>query len=255
MISDWFRGTPGAAPDAVRLFCLPHAGGSAALFAPWRRLLLPEVDVCPVLLPGRDSRRTQPPYTSARALVDDLTAELLTHLERQEMPFAFFGHSLGAAIAYDVAGALERAGGRGPRALIVSGRRSPYAPRRELRSHTLGDDAFVASLVELGGVPQEFAGRRETYKFFVPLLRADFAVDESYEPAAAPPGVRCPVLAVTGADDPLATPGDLGRWREVTRGDFSWRVFPGGHLYLRQAPGELLALIRTLVGGAHVTSP
>ncbi|WPO75872.1 thioesterase II family protein [Streptomyces sp. KN37] len=249
------RTTPKAAPDAVRLFCFPHAGGSASFFAPWREPLLPDIDVCPVLLPGRESRSAEPPPTEARDVIEELAGELARREDLAERPYAFFGHSLGAAIAYDVACALEAAGRPGPGALIVSGRRSPYAPRRVVRSHTLDDDAFVASLVRLGGVPAEFLGRGETYKFFLPLLRADFALDESYRPGFAPPGVRCPVLAVTGADDPLATPGDLAGWRETTRGEFSARSFPGGHFYLRAAadelrtaaPDGLLATIRALL--------
>ncbi len=248
MASDWFRGTPGAAPDAIRLFCFPHAGGTASFFMPWREGLLPDIDVCPLQLPGRDSRGAEPAYTEARALIDALTRELSACHDR---PFAFFGHSLGAAIAHDVAGALESAGGPGPRALIVSGRRSPYTPRRVLRSHTLTDDEFVALLVRLGGVPREFLGRQELYKFFLPLLRADFAVDESYEPGCAPPGVRCPVLAVTGTDDPLAAPADLAGWREVTTGDFASQAFSGDHFYLRHAPGDLMAAIRARLAAAR----
>ncbi|WP_055480132.1 alpha/beta fold hydrolase [Sphaerimonospora mesophila] len=241
---DWFRATPRAAPDAIRLFCFPPAGGAASLFTPWRDRLLPHIDVHTVQLPGREERGAEPPYTEARLLVRELTAQL-TACQQGNRPYAFFGHSLGAAIAYDVACAMRSEGVPGPRALIVSGRRSPYAPRRVTRSHMLSDDEFVAWLVRLGGVPRVFLGRTETYKFFLPLLRADFAVDETYAPSTPPPGVRCPVLAVTGTDDPLTAPADLAAWAEVTQGPFDQREFSGGHFYLNGAPEELLEAIRT----------
>ncbi|MEV0174413.1 alpha/beta fold hydrolase [Streptomyces sp. NPDC050803] len=241
-VPEWFRATPGATRDAVRLFCFPPAGGSASLFAPWRERFLPHIDVCTVQLPGREERRAEPAHTEAGLLVEELTAALAV-CQEDGRPYAFFGHSLGAALAYNVACGLEAKGVPGPRALIVSGRRSPYAPRRAVRSHSLDDDAFVAWLVDIGGVPSAFLGRPETYKFFLPLLRADFAVDESYAPSVPGPGVRCPVLAVTGKDDPIATPADLGAWAGVTQGAFEQREFEGGHFYLKQAPQELLAAI------------
>jgi medium-chain acyl-[acyl-carrier-protein] hydrolase len=228
----------------MQLFCFPPAGGSASLFAPWRERFLPYIDVCTVQLPGREDRRAEPACTEAGLLVEELTARLAVCQENGR-PYAFFGHSLGAALAYNVACGLGAMGVPGPGALIMSGRRSPYAPRRVVRSHSLDDDAFVAWLVSIGGVPSAFLGRPETYKFFLPLLRADFAVDESYAPNAPRPGVRCPVLAVTGRDDPITAPADLGAWAEVTQGAFAQREFEGGHFYLRHAPQELL----TAIGG------
>ena len=242
----WFAATAGSPPDAVRLFCFAPAGSDASFFGPWRDRLRPEIDVCPVQLPGRGPRSSQTPYTRADELVRDLVTELRRWPDR---PYAFFGHSLGAALAYEVACGLAAAEAIGPRALIVSGRRSPYTARRALRIFALPDDEFVAHLVRLGGLPPAVLGRTELYRFLLPALRADFAVDESYAPQRPAPGLSCPVLAVTGTDDPLAGPADLAAWQEVTSGDFAQQAFAGGHFYLRPAPEELFETIRKSVAG------
>lgn len=241
MTVEWFEGTPGAAPDALRLFCLPNAGGTTSFFRAWRTLLLPEIDVCPLRLPGREARAGEPAYTRMDALVAGVVAALLPETRR---PYALLGHSLGSLTAYEVALALAEARAPGPVALVTSCFRAPTSPRRPRRIAGLPDDEFVEALAGFGGLPAKLVGRREAYKFFVPMLRADFSVAESYPVRTAPRPVTCPVLTVGGDEDPLVTGAELRQWRSATTGDFMCQEFSGGHFFLQDPPRELIDLVR-----------
>lgn len=241
MTVEWFEGTPGAAPDALRMFCFPHAGGTTSFFRAWRKLLLPEVDVRPLRLPGREARGGEPAYTRMDALVAGVSAALLPETRR---PYALLGHSLGSLTAYEVALALAEAGAPDPVALVTTCFRAPTSPRRPRRIAGLPDDEFVEALARFGGIPAKLVGRREAYKFFLPMLRADFAVAESYPVHTVPRPLACPVLTVGGDQDPLVTRAELRQWRSATTGDFTCQEFAGGHFFLQDPPAELVDLVR-----------
>ncbi len=241
MTTQWFTGTPGAAPDALRLFCFPHAGGATSFFRGWRKLLLPDIDVCPIRLPGRETRADEAPYTRMDTLVADVVEGLLEHTGR---PYALFGHSLGTLMAYEVACGLAKAGAPDPAALVVAAFRAPHSARRPRRIAALPDDEFVEALAGFGGIPPKLLGRKETYKFFVPVLRSDFSVAESYPVRTSVTGLTCPVLAVGGDDDSLASRDEIAQWRDAAGGDFGFRMFAGGHFFVQDPPEELVTLVR-----------
>jgi len=240
----WVAGTAGngagPAPDApVRLFCFAHAGGGVAFFRPWRLALAPAVDVRPVLLPGRESRIRELPYRRIEQLLDPLAAALLPHLDR---PYALFGHSLGSIIAYEVARRLS-AGGSGPACLLVSGRRAPTLPSTRRQFSALPEDEFVAAVATLNGTPPEVLRQPQLLRLLLPALRADFELNETYRPLPGPV-LRCPLGAYLGAADPEVDPAELLGWHRETAGEFTLRMFPGDHFYLRDGRPEVLAAVR-----------
>ncbi|THA24091.1 thioesterase [Streptomyces sp. RKND-216] len=242
MSGSWVSPTPSGADARLRIFCFAHAGGGSAFFRPWREQTPTGIEVVPVVLPGRESRMREQPHRRMTPLVSELVAGLRPHLDR---PYAFFGHSLGSVVAYEAARALRRAGDPGPEALLVSGRRAPHMPSRLSPVSGLAEKDFLAEMVRLGGTPAEVAGKPEVIRLFLPFLRADFELNETYRPAPGPL-LSCPVHAFCGDRDPLAAPQEVGGWREVTSGNFRLRVFPGDHFYLKDSKEVLEALWSSL---------
>lgn len=239
------RGDP-----AVRLFTFAHAGGGAAFFRPWRRALAPRVEVRPVLLPGRESRVREPPYHRIEQLLDPLCAALEPHLDthldthrdtHRDTPYALFGHSMGAVVAYEVA---RRFTGRGhpPVCLIVSGRRAPRTPSTRRLLCALPDREFLAAVGALNGTPGEVLDQPDLLAMFLPALRADFELNEMYQPL---PGrsLSCPLVAYLGAEDPEADAAELLAWRGESAGEFTLRIFGGDHFYLRDGRPDVLAAV------------
>lgn len=232
------------ASGATQLFCFSHAGGGPSFFRPWGAALQPEIAVRRVLLPGRESRLEEPPFRRIADLVGPLCAALEPHLDR---PYALFGHSMGAAVAYEVARRLSAGGTRGPGCLIVSGRRAPGLGGSHRRLSTRPDDEFVAEVGRLGGIPPEVLGEPELLGMLLPALRADYELAETYRPL---PGGRldCPVVAYVSTSDPAVTYSEMLAWREETTGEFSIRVFRGDHFYLKGGRPDVLAAIREDLG-------
>ncbi|SDD62009.1 thioesterase II family protein [Actinokineospora iranica] len=232
-MAGWIAGTVSDAP--VRLFCFAHAGGGGTFFRPWRAAMEPEIGVCPVVLPGRESRIKEPAHTRMGPLVDALVEGLLPYLDR---PYAFFGHSLGALVSYEVAKVL-----RGPLCLFVSGRRAPHLPNQRRDVYDLPQAEFAREMLDLGGTPPELVRQPELLEFFMPVLRADFELNETYRAVPAEP-LSCPVFGFVGDGDPLAGVDEVAAWRSVTAGSFGLRVFRGDHFYLKDSAAGVQAAVR-----------
>jgi medium-chain acyl-[acyl-carrier-protein] hydrolase len=233
-------------PDArLRLFCLPYAGGGASLFRAWAKQFAADVEVCPVQLPGRESRLFETRYRRIGPLVQALVFELGNEFVR---PFALFGHSLGALVAYELARWSQSTGASGLAALYVSGHRAPHLPNRHPMIHTLPDDQFVRELRRLDGTPAEVLEDEELRELMLPLLRADFALAETYEHE---PGelLDCPVKAFGGRGDWVVAEDEIVAWRACTRGPFSHRMLPGGHFLVDSASGLLVEQLEQDVRG------
>jgi surfactin synthase thioesterase subunit len=215
-------------PDTtrVRLFCLPHAGSGAAAFYRWKRTLA-TLDICPVLLPGREMRLAEPSLEDAAELVDELLEALAPYLD---VPFAIFGHSMGALLAYEWALRLEDAGLRRPLCLFVSGRDAAHLPFGHRELHRLDDAQFVAELKRRYGGSSELLEDAELRKVFLPILRADIRLVEGYRHGAEEL-LECPVMAFAGQDDTSVSDAGLKGWGDLTRGEFAARRFEGDHSY------------------------
>jgi medium-chain acyl-[acyl-carrier-protein] hydrolase len=225
---------------ANRLFCFPYAGGgSAAIYRTWQQGLPPEVEVCPIMLPGREARFTERPYTRVEELVAELSKHIRPYLD---VPFQFFGHSMGALISFDLARHLRRQQLPQPTQLFVSAHRSPQLPRRQEPMHTKTDAEFMASLEEIGGTPEAILHNKELMEIFLPLLRADFTLCEIYQYQPEAP-LDYPITAFGGRDDKDIPVSDIEGWLSQTSNTFSSQTFPGGHFYLHPCQKQLLQSI------------
>jgi medium-chain acyl-[acyl-carrier-protein] hydrolase len=240
--SSWFH-TPAARPHArLRLYCIPYAGGGPGVFREWPGGLRDDVEVRAVVLPGRQRRFGEPALTSVEALADQLVPALCAELDR---PFAIFGHSLGAGLAYEVARRLAN-GALRPVRLLASGASAPHRPG--LEHHLLPDAEFAEAVGGLGGTPPELLAHEELLELMLPILRADFTAAETYYRPPRPE-LGCPVSVFGGAEDPIVSSDDLAAWAEHTRSSCSVHVLPGDHFFLDSARDELLRLVdRELAG-------
>lgn len=229
--------SPGA---AVRLFCLPHTGGGAAVYRQWAGLLAPDVEVVAIRLPGRECRLREQPYSRMEDLVAQLVERVGPLLDR---PHAWFGHSMGALIAFEVCRALRRRGLPEPVRLLVSGRRAPHLTGWEPPVHAAPHREVMERLRLLNGTPPEILDDAAMMSALLPVLRADFAVSERYRYTADRP-LDCPITALGGTDDPMAGVPELSAWREHTRGDFTAHVVEGDHFFLHTSRESVMPRIR-----------
>lgn len=237
----WLRTFHPASPTAPRLVCLPHAGGSAGYFFPASARLSPAVHVLAVQYPGRQDRRAERCIESITELADTLTPYVLAHADR---PLALFGHSLGAAIAFELTRRLEDRG-VAPLALIVSGCRAPSRRRAET-VHQLDDDGLLQELQALGGTDASLLHDEEVMRMALPAIRGDYTAAETYRWVPGPP-LRTPIHVHTGEADPQVSLEDAAAWREHTAAGFSLTSYRGGHFYLDDHAAQVTDAIGRLI--------
>ncbi len=228
----------------LRLFCFPSAGGGPAQYRPWMRTLPEIFELQLIQLPGREARLREPLMRRMPEIVTEIGQALLPMVDQ---PYAFFGHSMGALLAFEVARWLRRTGAQEPVHLFVSGRRAPNQHDPDRMIHALDDAEFLREIVaRYNGIPQVILDDPELLQIFLPTLRADLEVIETYQYAHEAP-LHCALTAFAGFSDQRASLHDLQNWRAQTTGAFRARQFAGEHFYLQNQRDVLLAeLLSTL---------
>lgn len=231
MNSTWFRRFTKPLDNGPRLVCFPHAGGAATAYMQLARALSADLDVLSVQYPGRQDRYGEEPFTALAPLVEAVAGELARELAAEpHRPYALFGHSMGALVAFETARQLARGDAPAPQRLFLSGRGAP-----ETRRSPLGpafDDADVlAEIRRLNGTDQAMLDNPEVMEMVLPALRADYRALGTYSWGGGEP-LSVPVTALIGDGDPMVTLPDVRSWQAHTTGTFELRVFEGGHFYL-----------------------
>lgn len=224
----------------VQLLCLPYSGGSANLYLAWKKKLPPWIEVCPVELPGHGARIGSELETSMSRLVRRVAGDVLPSLRR---PFALFGHSMGAVLAFELAHAVRTfRHGEEPLLLFASGTSAP-SRRNDARYARIQSDAdLLAELRSLRGTPEEVLGAPELMALILPVLRADLQICGNYRYVSRP-RLRCPIQVLVGESDDTSLPGSVEAWREHTSGECSVERFPGGHFFIHSEEAAVLRLI------------
>jgi surfactin synthase thioesterase subunit len=234
--------TTGDAPARVRVYCFPHAGGSASTYLSWSRSPRSDgVEFVPVELPGRGTRRHEPLADSISQLAKEFTDFLATRPTTEQ--FVLFGHSLGGNICYEVARESETNELPMPFLLIVSGVRPPgFLDAVEI--HDLPDEELLTTLAKMGGTPARLLDDPGLRRVVLPILRADLALLAQYGKESVARRVSCPISVFGGTEDVFVTPERLRAWLRLTSSPRRYlRTFPGGHFFLNDNQDQVLAEI------------
>ena len=231
-----YHPNPGA---SLRLFCFPYAGGSARIYRSWGKHLPSCVEVCAVQLPGRDRRIAETPFNNLASLVRATAEALHAFLNK---PFAFFGHSMGALLSFEFAHYLRAEFNLSPEHLFLSGRSAAHVDNNEPSIYDLPTPQLLEELQQLKGTPPHVLENPDLMELMLPLLRADFALADTYTYSARPL-LTCPLTALGGLRDSAVPRADLEAWAELTSGAFSLRMFPGDHFFLHSDELRLLDVI------------
>jgi medium-chain acyl-[acyl-carrier-protein] hydrolase len=223
--------------DRLRLFCFPYAGSGTSVYRGWTTAISHDIEIWPVALPGREHRLAEAPIDDVRRLAAAVGDELGGRLEP---PFAFFGHSLGALLAFEIAHNLRRQGKPGPCCLIVSAHRAPHLTDDRNRVYDKPASELVQELRRLNGTSAEVLGNHELVELMLPVLRADFKAAELYQYVEQPP-LRCPIAAYGGTRDDMVSEAQLAGWSAHTHGGFAQTMFDGDHFYLNTQREQLMA--------------
>lgn len=244
--SNWLRCYRKVDNPRMRLFCLPHAGGSASFFREWANLMPADIEVLVVQYPGREERLEETLITSMEPLVEGLLGAIIPLCDR---PFAIFGHSMGASVGYEVSGRLAEMGMPSPAHLFVSGQWAP-ADHKQGDLYLSDDAALCSELSRVGGAGP-WMEEPELRALMLPIVRGDFQLIETYQPNSWL--LTCPVTALGGVDDPDVDEQDLQRWSTVNKGEFSTRIFQGDHFYLSEYRAELLNELKEKISQRQIS--
>ncbi|MFC5181377.1 thioesterase II family protein [Actinomadura harenae] len=240
----WFRCTVARPWAPLRMFCFPHAGGSAVFFRSWAEAVGPAVEVHAVQYPGRADRMREALVPDARALARLIAGAIAQHADR---PAVLFGHSMGSVVAYETA-RIMRERDLPVAHLFASGARAPHDWGERRLISRMDDDGVVAELDALGGTDTAALKDPELRELVLPYVRNDFGIVESYAPEDGP-RLDVPVTALVGDGDRDVSVEQAGRWRDATSADFALKVLPGGHFYLQD---QRDAVIREVLGRLQV---
>lgn len=239
----------GASDDVkTRLFCLPYAGASAALYRGWAHAFPPNVDVCPVEFPGRLSRLGEAPFTRVGPLVDAMTRGLAPLLD---VPFVIFGYSMGALVGFEWARHLERLGVSQPHSLVVGAKAAPHlAPRFSQGAEGCTDAELEQSVVSRYGARNAAVMAEPGLRsILLRMMRADLALLDSYDYAQTDTGpLKLPIVALGGDADHTVSASDVAAWHAVTSGRFECQILPGDHFFLLDSAQSVLDVVRRELG-------
>lgn len=244
--SSWLVSGQPAKEANYRILCFHHAGGSATQFKRWNYIAPYEAQFIGIQLPGRGHRSAEPPFHRLEQLLDELVSAVADHLNT---PFALFGHSVGALVAFEFARRLRRIGANAPAHLFVASRPAPQLSFHHAPAHELTDAELVNILRVYGGTDESILRDPATLQPYLPAIRADLDLSRTYQYDEESP-LPCAITAIGGASDRLCGVEELLEWRHQTVGPFQHRIFTGGHFFLNDAR-QVVALIVASLACPH----
>ncbi|HEX2908938.1 MAG TPA: alpha/beta fold hydrolase [Phototrophicaceae bacterium] len=234
--SPWLVPVVSVVRPQLRLFCFLNAGGSSAMLRSWPGVLPPVVEICAVQLPGQGSRFREQPFTRITPLIEALLPVLTPYLD---LPFVFWGYSMGSLVAFELARALGR-DQVFPQHLFVAARRAPQVATRETPLHPLTEAAFIREVQRrYNGIPASVLREPDLLALFLPVLRANLEMIETHVYEAGAP-LPCPISAFGGLHDPTVSAEGIMAWGQQTSASFKYFMYPGDHFFWQQQQADVL---------------
>ena len=230
----------------IKLFCIPYSGGMAGIYYKWKSSLLPEIKLFPVEAAGHGQRIREDFYEDVAAAAEDFSDRIFRELQGNE-PYAIFGHSLGALLAFETYYALKRKGVHEPEHIFFSGRMSPDDLSERTEYYKLPEEEFMEVVASYGGNTGEIMQNRELLDVFVPILRADFRLGETYEYMPHNEKIMCDMTVVNGKDDLSVMICDLERWGPHAGKKYDCKCVKGGHFYIIENVEETVSIINNIL--------
>lgn len=238
------RGTP-----RVRLFCFPMAGSAASLFGGWAAALPEGVELYALQMPGRENRMRETPIRNLADAVEGIVAAYESLQLSDDLPTYFFGYSLGGLLTFETARALQRAGKRLPKRLLIAATPAPDSDRSRIpKIHHLPDPELITMLRSFQGTPDAILNNMELMSLLLPVVRADFELIEKYRFSPGPP-LPIPIVAFGGVSDTDVRPDEVAEWSSQTSSEFSLQFMPGDHFFIKTAQDRLLEGIARQLNG------
>lgn len=224
----------------IKLFCLPYAGGSATVYNKWRTYLNPDIQLVPVELAGRGARFKEDFYQSITEAVNDLYAKM--DFKANHDPYAFFGHSMGSILVYELCRKIATDNRKGPVHIFVSGMYPPHLKKGGKIIHQLPLDEFKTEIIKMGGTPREVFENRELMDFFVPILKADYKIFETYQYLPNDAKFDCGITVFNGLSD-FITPEEMLEWGRYTSDSSKLYQYEGGHFFIHNHTAAIVDVI------------
>ncbi|MED1267240.1 thioesterase domain-containing protein [Bacillus mycoides] len=236
----------------TKLFCFPHAGGSAFSYAKWKNYFNPYIEVVPIELAGRGYRIEESLYQSMEEAVNDVYTSIVKQIEHS--PYILYGHSMGSLIAYEVARKIQDSKNALPEFLVLSGRNHPNSKMKNIR-HNLSNEQFKREVIAMGGTPSGVLQSEELMGIFLPILRADFKIVEKYIHDNNMQACDIDFLIFNGENDEFTTYNQVIKWEQYTSKTCTFHSFKGNHFFLNENIEEIAnRIIRKLDSKRFSTS-
>jgi len=233
--------------NQIKLFCLPHAGGFAMYYNQWRQYTNKSIKIVPLELTGRGRRMKEPFYNNFDEAIEDLLRQMNTELDGSR--FAFFGHSMGSTLAFELAHKVLEIKHQEPTILFLSGRYPPHVVREREPLHLLSDKEFTKAVAKYGGMPPEVLKERKLMEMVIPILKADFKILHSYQHVKKTRKLNCELSVLMGKADEGLKLEEQQEWKEYTNGGFSMFEFEGGHFYINNNVQKIIEIINWKLAG------
>ncbi|MEM9103882.1 MAG: thioesterase domain-containing protein, partial [Pseudomonadota bacterium] len=235
MKSRWFV-IPNVRPQArLRLFCFPYAAGNASTYLGWIEYLPEDVELVVVQPPGRANRIAETPINTMPDMVKQVADEMEALLDK---PYCLFGHSLGSRVAFEVMLLARSKGWPMPRHYIASGSSAPHVCREHKHVSHLTDEEFIEGLMRFDGPIEKIISNQELVELFLPLLRADFNIADTYSKQPGVP-LNVPFTVLGGCNDEDAMPHELPSWNQHFSREGQIVLFEGNHFFIESAQSEV----------------